>query len=190
MNDKLTHEESIELITGMINNAKRNIAKGGSFYFLLWGWVVFAGNLGHYLLAKFDLYPYPYIVWTLTIPAAIISTVYSIRQSKAAEVKSHLDRLYGKVWLTVFIGVVIILFFLGSVYENINAIILTFSAMGTFLSGVMLRFNPLIWGGIALWVAAIVAFNLAMVDTYLAGSIGILAGYLIPGYMLKKAEGE
>ncbi|WP_420317688.1 hypothetical protein [Ekhidna sp.] len=187
-NKELTKDESLALITDMIGQAKRNVARGGSFYFLLWGWVVLIANLGHYLIAKFAWYEHPYIVWILTIPAAIVSMVHGARRSKTAQVKSHLDRVYSQIWLAVFIGVLIILFFMDNVNYNVNAIILTFAGIGTFISGQALRFNPLSMGGIALWIASIVAFNLNPIDQYIVGAIGILAGYLIPGYLLRKAE--
>jgi len=188
MSDKeLTKEESLELITEMIGQAKRNFARGGSFYFLLWGWVVMLANIGHYILTVID-YSMPYIVWAATIPAGIASMVYGARIEKRMKVRSHLDRMYGFIWLGVFIGVVIILYFMANVNYNVNAIILTFAGLGTFLSGLMLRFSPLVIGGFALWISSIIAFNLPPNDQYLVGAVGILAGYLIPGYLLKRAE--
>ena len=187
-NKELTKDESLALITDMIGQAKRNVARGGSFYFLLWGWVVMLANIGHYLIAKYDWYDYPYIVWILTIPATIASIVYGARKSSKAAVKSHLDRLYGMIWLAVFVGVMITIFFMDEVNYNLNAIILTFAGMGTFISGVALRFNPLVMGAIALWAASIVAYNLNPLDQYPVAAVGILAGYLVPGYLLRKAE--
>ena len=189
-NKELTTDESLDLITNMIGQAKKNLARGGSFYFLLWGWVIMFANLGHYLIDKFDWYPHPYIVWTVTIPAAIISIVHSARHSSKKLVKSHLDQLYGQIWLAVFLGVLIILFFMVKQNENVNAIILTFAGIGTYISGCALRFRPLVLGGVALWAASIIAFNLNFTDQYLAGALGILAGYLIPGYLLKRVESE
>ncbi len=185
---ELTKEQSLQLITDMIGQAKRNFAKGGSFYFLLWGWVVMLANLGHYILASYTNFEQPYIVWLATIPAGIISGIYGGRQGRNAKVKSHLDKMYGYIWLSVFISVLIILFFMGDVNYNVNAIILVFAGLGTLLSGLMLRFRPLVLGGLALWISSIVAFNMPVNDQYLIGAIGIIAGYLIPGYLLKKAE--
>lgn len=188
MEDKeISKEESLELITEMIGQAKRNFAKGGSFYFLLWGWVVLFANLGHYLLAYFG-YQHPYIVWMAIIPAGIASMVYGARVDRRVKVKSHLDRMYGYIWLGVFICVLIIIYFMKDLNFNVNAVILSFAGLGTFLSGLMLRFSPLVLGGIALWISSIVAFHFSTSDQYLVGAVGILAGYLIPGYLLKRAE--
>ena len=191
MRDKeLTKEESLSLITDMIGQAKRNVARGGSFYFLLWGWVVMLANLGHYLLDKFDWYEHPYIVWLVTIPATIASLWYGAQQSKKAVVRSHLDRLYGLIWLAVGIGILIVILFVSKVDYNINAIILILAGIGTFISGSMLRFNPLVIGSVALWISSIVAFSLTVTDQYLVGAVAVIVGYLIPGYLLKRAERE
>jgi len=85
MNDiELTKKERLSLISDLIVQAKRNLAKGGSFYFLLWGWVIMLSNLGHYFIDKYDLYPHPYIVWVLTISALIATIIYSVKQDRNA----------------------------------------------------------------------------------------------------------
>ena len=187
---QLSHAESLQLIADMITKAKRNIAKRGSFYFLLWGWVVLMGNLGHYFIAKFDLYPAPYVVWILTIPAAIISVWYSIKQKKQATSTSQIDKVYGHLWTAVFVAIVTLLIFMGKLQFNHNAVILLFAGLGTYVSGRVLRFKPLVFGGIALWVGSVIAFNVNPLDSYLVAGIGIILGYLIPGYMLRSAENK
>lgn len=187
---ELTKEESLVLITEMISQAKQNLAKGGSFYFLLWGWVVAIANMGHYLIEKFQWYEHPYIVWTLTLPAVVVSIIHSAKQSKHSKVVSHYDRVYSQIWLGIFISIIILLIFMGKLHFNQNAIILLFSALGTYLSGFLLRFKPLIFGGIALGVSAVIAFNVTVNDQYLVASIGLIIGYIIPGYLLKRAESE
>jgi hypothetical protein len=185
---ELSKEESLKLITDMIGQAKRNYSKSGSFYFLLWGWVVMIANLGHYILSTYQLTEHPYIVWLLTFPAAIISAVRGYNEDRRSIVKSHLDSLYGLIWLTMFICIIIMVVFVKDLHLILNPLILTLAGAGTFISGSMLRFRPLILGGVALWIASIVAFNTAINEQYLVAAVGIMAGYLIPGYLLKKAE--
>ena len=57
-----------------------------------------------------------------------------------------------------------------------------------YITGTLLRFKPVIVGGVLLWVAVIVAFNVTVIDQYLVAGVAIALGYLVPGYMLKKAE--
>jgi len=187
-----SNEESLQIIGDMIGQAKRNIAKGGSFYFLLWGFVVSIANLSFYYLATVVKYSTPQIVWVITLPAVIVTIVYSIRQQadKRAKVVGHLDRIYGQMWTTIFVGIMILLFFMKEININHNAVILLFSAMGTYVSGQMLRFKPLIFGGISLFVASIIAFKVSPIDQSLVAGLGIIVGYIVPGFMLKKLESE
>lgn len=190
MKEELSKDESLALITEMIGQAKRNVAKGGSFYFLLWGWVIALANLGHYLIDRFDWYEYPYIVWFLVIPAMIVTLVYSARRGSAAKIVSHYDRIYGQIWMAIFIAIMILLVFMAKLDFNHNAVILLFSGLGTYISGFLLRFKPLILGGIALAISAVIAFNVSVMDQYLVAAVGLVLGYLVPGYLLKRAEGE
>lgn len=185
---ELTKQESLNLITEMINQAKSNYTRGGSFFFLLWGWTVMLANFGHYYLEKFTDFDRPHLIWALTLPSAVISIIYSVRLGKKSLVTTHLDRMYGQVWLAVGVGVIVSLIFMSRIGFSHNPVILLFAGMGTFISGQMLRFTPLALGGIALWIAAVIGFSVPVVDQYLVGGIGILAGYLIPGYLLKSKE--
>jgi len=59
------------------------------------------------------------------------------------------------------------------------------AAMPTFISGVIIRFRPLIIGGITFWILALLAhFSAAFAP--LAVPVAMLTGYLIPGYMLRR----
>ena len=148
------------------------------------------GNLGHYVIAKYDLYPAPYVIWILTIPAAIISVWYSIRQKNLATSSSQIDKVYGHLWTAVFVAIVTLLVFMRELDYNHNAVILLFAGLGTYVSGRVLRFDPLIFGGAALWVSSLIAFNVSVLDSYLVAGIGIILGYLVPGYMLRNAESK
>lgn len=188
MEKDLSNEERLILITRMIGEAKRQVARGGSFYFLLWGWVVMLCNLGHYVIGVYTNYDHPYVVWLSVIPAAIVSGIYGSKQRSSAGFSSHLDTLYRDIWIAVSVGIAVVLIFMSKLNFNANAIILLLAGIGTFISGRALKFKPLVYGAISLWAAGIIAFNFSEIDQYLVGTIGIFVGYLIPGYLLKRAE--
>ena len=186
---ELTKEESLEIITSMIGEAKRSIAKGGSFYFLLWGFVVAIANFGQYILDMID-YGRPYIVWSISIPAAMVTVIYSVKLGRRSGVTSHFDRIYGQIWMVLGIAMVCTLVFMSKINFNHNAIIMLLAASGTYISGSMLRFKPLIFGGLILILASCVAFTQTPENQNLVAGIAIIAGYIIPGFLLKKQEGE
>ncbi len=182
----ISPEESLQIITGMIGKAKSNFARGGSFYFLLWGSVIAFADFGHFGLLKFTNYSYPYIVWLLVIPAVIITIVYSIRKAgKRTVTPSSFDRIYGKLWWAIFVCILMVLAFMSNLNYQTTPVILLFSAIGTYVTGEVLRFRPLILGGIGLALCAIGAFLVPIDFQYLIAGIGMCLGYIVPGIMLK-----
>lgn len=180
----LSPQQSLDMITAMINQAQGKMRKN-SFYFLLWGWTVMVANFGMYGLMKFTDYPYPYVVWAITIPAWIITMIYGSRQDRHAAVSTHLDKINMWLWICFGLSIGPVVFFMKQINFNINPIILLMTAAPTFLTGIMLRFKPLLYGGINFWVFGILCFLVDAQSQYLIGGVAILFGYLIPGYMLK-----
>lgn len=183
--EKLTNEESLAIISKMINTAKGNI-KGSSFHFLLWGWVIAIGNLGHFYLIKHTSYEQPYMIWLITIPAWIISMVYGYKKSKSARVKTYSDGLIMWVWLSFTFSIVIMIGS-GQFGEMIPGLILLFAGMAAFLTGLILKFKPLILGGSSFWIFAVICFMVSPLYSLLVSAVAVIVGYLIPGYILKRS---
>lgn len=183
--DKMSGEESLEIITRMINVAKGNL-KGSSFHFLLWGWVSVLGNLGHFYLMQYTEYPHPYAIWLITIPAWAVSMIYGYRQSRKATVHTYADRSILWVW-TAFAFSAIVLIFSGQLGSLIPPLILVLAGMSTFITGLLLRYKPLIYGGSTFWIFAAIAFQVSPAYALLVSAIAITVGYLIPGYILKNS---
>lgn len=180
----LSARQSLDLITSMIMEAKGKVQRN-NFYFLFWGWVIVAANLGMYALTMLD-YARPYIVWSITIPAWIYTLIVSFRKSRQEATSTHFDRISAWLWISFGITLFILAGFGFRINFQINPVILTVTAIPTLVSGVVLRFRPLIFGGIAFWIGGIAAFLTPFESQPLVGALTILAGYLIPGYMLKK----
>jgi hypothetical protein len=185
--ENLTAQQSLDIITSMIRQAKGQ-ASGNSFYFLLWGWSITAANFGMYGLIRFTDYPYPYAVWLITIPAWIATLIYGMKQGRAERAPSHLERINMWLWMAMGISIFPICLF-GSVLNwNINPIIMLMAASATFVSGIIIRFKPLVFGGVLFWILGSISFLVSQQDQYLVGGIAIILGYLVPGYLLKNVK--
>lgn len=186
-NENLSAQQSLDLITSMIRQAKGNMSSN-AFYFLLWGWTIVICNLGVFLMIQFTDVEEPSMIFMLTILSAIVSAVYGARQSRKAKVTTILDS--ANMWL--WIGYAVIVFTIipfGSRFDwQINPILITVASVPTFVTGIMLRFKPLMFGGAALWICGIILFLVSPVLQFLIAAIAISLGYLIPGYLLKKSE--
>lgn len=178
--------QSLELIASMIHQAKGNF-KHNAIHFLLWGWVVIIGNLGMYVLMQLNVAA-PYLIWLITIPAAGLSAYFGWRQGSQSRVRTHLDSIYMWLWISYGITIFTLIFFGQKINFQINPIILLFTSVPTLISGITLRFKPLVVGGILFWVFAIVCFNMNTEDQLLLSALAIVCGYLIPGYLLRNKK--
>jgi hypothetical protein len=186
-NESLNPQQSLDLITSMIQEAKGSVQKS-SFHFLLWGWTIIVANLGVYALIKYTDVKNPYLMFAITIPVAFVSAFYSIRQRKEKAVSTHLGEIHK--WLWIGFGINCFLFsFLGKyIAWMVNPVIIILAAVPTFITGVILKFKPLMFGGIVFWVLGVALFFVSRENQLLLASLAIALGYLVPGYMLRKSE--
>ncbi|NOZ47815.1 MAG: hypothetical protein GXO79_13695 [Chlorobi bacterium] len=182
--ENLDKEKSLDIITEMINRAKGNI-QSEYIFFLIWGWVIALASIAHFSIIKFTNYPHPEIAWSLIIVGIVLSGWHGYKIGKKTKVKTYADSVYSKVWLVFLINYFIILLFMKTLNYNITPVILLLAGGSTFLSGIVINFKPLIYGGILLWIAAVVSFIFSGEIQLLVSGISIMIGYLIPGYMLK-----
>lgn len=184
-NDSLSPQQSLEIITSMVRQAQGNISKS-SFYFLLWGWVITTCNFGMYYLFKFSAYPdYAPMVWLLCIPTAIITGIYSNRQHQFPNPITHLEKINTWLWIGLIFCIFPVLVFSTKINWMINAVVLLPIGLCTFVSGTILRFKPLLAGGVLFWLGSMICFVVGPVEQYLVGGIAMILGYLVPGYMLR-----
>lgn len=186
-NETLNPQQSLDLITSMIRQAKGNVQKS-SFHFLLWGWTIVIANLGVYFMLEFTGIKNPFIMFAITIPAAVISMLYGMKQGKKVSAPTVLDSIHMWLWIGFGINCFIMAAFGGKTNYQINPVIITMCAVPTFVSGVMLRFKPLIIGGALFWVFGIICFLVDPKIQFLVAALAVSVGYLVPGYMLKKSE--
>lgn len=180
----LTATESLDIIAAMINEAKGNV-RANHFFFLLWGWVIVAANLGVYILLQLG-FSRPYLVWAITIPAWLYTMYRGFTRKKVPRTTTHFDRISKWLWMMFGLAIFTLVFFGFRINYQLNAVTLIVASIPTVVSGVILRFQPLVYGGAVFWIAGIVNFLIPMELQPVVGAIAIVCGYLIPGYMLKR----
>jgi len=184
--ETLTTQESLAIITEMISKAEGNV-KENSIYFLLWGSVVAFANVGMFTLIQLD-YRHPYVVWLIALPAWAITIYIGYKQGKKARVTSHLDRISAWLWFSFGIVIFTLVVFGKMINYQLNPVILLISAVPTIVSGVIIKFRPLIMGGICLWVFGILCFLVGNPWEFLIGALAMILGYLVPGIMLRNKK--
>lgn len=180
----LTPEKSLSIISEMISDAKENFCDQ-SFYLLLWGWIVAIAGLLHFVLLTFTSYAHPYYAWALMIIGFIASFAQGYRRGKQKHRKSHLERIVAFIWLSFLVSYFIILLNMPQVNYQVTPLIFIFAAISTFVSGSVIKFKPLMAGGIFLWIMGFIQFYLPENYQLLSIPFTVGIGYLLPGYLLR-----
>lgn len=180
----MTGEESLKIITEMINRTKVNIRQG-SFHLLFWGWLITVCSLSEWLITNLTHYAHPYYVWILVIPGAFVSMIYGSVTGRKAKVHTYADILYMWTWIGFLFAAIVLFIVQSDRMENVTPYILLLAGFPTFLSGFIVKFKPLIAGGICFWVIAILVHFAGPSLALLGTPVAMLTGYLIPGYMLR-----
>jgi hypothetical protein len=184
-----SHLEGLEIIQSMINRAKDRFSENGHLY-LLWGWVVFLCSIAEFVLLHMVGYEHHYAVWALCWVAVVYQVIYLSKKKKRERVKTYTDDIVGFVWLAFVVSMFLMGFLFGRImgeayYKIFAPGFLVLYGIPTFLSGIILRFRPLIIGGIACWVLSVVASFITSAYQLLFLSMAVLVAWIIPGYMLR-----
>lgn len=190
MEQNLTPEQSLKLIETMMGQARKSFHRM-SFYFLLWG-VILTVAMAMQMLAGQLGWSGKYIgmVWmSASILGAIASALYGAQEGR----REHAETLADRALMWLWVGFIITLFstIAGAGiagYTTPVGSIMLLTGLPTFATGQMLRFKPLIIGGILFWVLGTISFFVDPLWIGILNITGMLFGYIIPGILLKREE--
>jgi hypothetical protein len=193
---------NIKIIEDMLYTAKKEVKDNGAF-FLLWGWLVFVAAIGqsaiHWLGGDHQSFrifsglkvEMAGITWAVLMPlGAVLSIIVSRKQQKQERVRTWFDDVMKYLWISFGVVLFIILFAMGYLQVNLFPLIIALYGLGLFVTGGVLKFRPLIFGGIICWILAFVSLFLTGEYITLCLALSVLIGYIIPGYILQKQSNE
>ena len=179
-------QDSLTLIESMINKARNRFSENGHLY-LLWGWVVLICSsvsfISLYLYKDYRLFP----VWFLTWAAVIYQFIYLFRKKKEERVKTYTDEISASVWLVFVVmgGLLAVILARTNNQSLFNTVLLILYGMPTFLSGVILKFNPLKVGALVCWLLAFISSMIPNEFSFLLLAIAVVTAWIVPGYLLR-----
>lgn len=187
----LTHQQSLEVIREMIQRSQQKFSKHAGI-FLTWGWAITIAALLTYLYIKLGWTFNLYIIWIVAIGVPGLWTAYSgfTRGREAARhAVSPIDTYMTALWGGSG-GIFTILMLVG-ITNNwiiIYPLIIAVYGWGVLVSGALMNFRPLVWGGISNFFIAGVAVFVTSEAILLLLIASLVCSYLIPGYMLKYSD--
>jgi hypothetical protein len=183
--ETFTAEQSLQVIRTMIDKTKNSVADD-SYYFLLWGWLVFAACILQFILKVIVQTPYHPVAWNLMFVGVLFSVLHGIKQNKERKVKTYVDEMLNHLWISIFFSYVLFGFIFARMgWENCYSFYMLLYAIGSFVTGRSLKFSPLVWGAIGSWLLAILSTFTSFDVNMLLCACAILISYIIPGYLLR-----
>lgn len=186
---QLEEAQSLKLIQEMLQVAKRSFWRM-SYYFLMWGWLLAVAAVLSFALGQLDGYRHlAWIGWPVVgIVGGVLSYLYGRKQAANAAAESYMDKVFAYIWggfmatLVVYIAASLFL------KRDPGPGIIILTGLPTFATGGVLKFKPLLVGGALFWALGLLAHILPPAYASLVFFAALLVGYLVPGYLLKRAE--
>lgn len=187
MEQPFNEKNSLLLIESMINKAKNNFSESGTLY-LLWGFVVLICSLVQFIAIYFYSYQHAYYIWFLTWLVVIYQMIFLSRKSKKETAKTYTADILKYVWICFVSCMFILIFILLSqqAYKSVNPAILVLYGMPTFLSGIILKFKPLVAGGLICWLLAMGSVFIPYDFQILFICAAVIAAWIVPGILLRR----
>lgn len=182
----LTEDESLRLITTMINNARNRFTEDGALY-ILWGWLVLFCCLVHFTGLYFFHYVWSFYIWLLTWVMAIAQLFFIKKRIRQRRYNNFSDGLRGAIWLAFTVCTILMtaLLVVEKAYYAINPAIMVMYGMPALLTGVLLKFKPLKIGAIGCWLLAIAGIIVPFEFQLILVGLAVVIAWLIPGYLLR-----
>jgi uncharacterized membrane protein len=183
--NEFSPEQSLRLITSMIETTKNSI-NDNSIYFLLWGWGIFLACAVQYYMMAILHNPYNGLAWLIIPVLAIAQIVLVIKKRRKEKVKTFINDASAYLWTGVGLSYLTVLFVFGKIgWEYCYPIYIIFYAIGTYVSGCLIKFKPLVIGGLICFPLAAVTAYLDLDYRIIMLGIAILVSYIIPGHLLR-----
>jgi len=210
MENKLSEQESLELINRMIHTAKNNLQKGTGNLFLLWGYLVAVISAATLILLISVTGParyQAYYLWFLMVLGYPLHLILVRKINRKTLVITYVDRIMTWVWIAFTLSVVAVIVGLliasfsglsGSQEEAtvsdsftrwfhwlfMPPFMLSLYGLALFVSGKAYGFKPLVAGGTVCWAATLVLLALIHQSHVLEIQQGVVFFSVIAGFII------
>lgn len=213
---QLTEQESLELITNMIQKVKTSYHERGTSA-ILWGTVITITSFTNFLELHYG-FKLPFDIWLLVLVALIPQIYISISENREIKVKRYQDTACDLVWTAYGISIACLGFYqmiapqitnkfletegqqllihyinnskpnehIAPFAPSIYSLYIMIYAMPTFVVGLLYKFKPMIFAAILAYIFFFVSLFTQTKYDMLLGAIVAFTSWLIPGIILRR----
>lgn len=203
MEDKrLTPQESMELITSMIQNTKRRVASPNLRISVMWAVLTIVTAVAAWVLISMTHNPWSNFVWFAIPVIGIPANIFLSNKKRSTNIaKTYLDKVRDGVWSTVgyiAMGLTIGCFIAQQCgYPQAWMAMLYYAfiivGFGAVISGLLLRENSYVFGGLISIFSgfAVIICNLCQIPLYYSWVVPLyilcfLLMFIIPAFIISR----
>ena len=145
-----SEEQSLELITSMINDSRARLARNSGTPFLIWGYTTVAISILNYVLFQYDIKCW-WLWWLIPIIGWAGMMIWNKRDNGA---RNYIDRVISIIWSVIGVSFVWIMFAFVYYHAPILFLVVLMAGMGTTMTGFVIRNKATKIGGIVAMAAS------------------------------------
>lgn len=205
---RFSEQESLELITKMINKAKGSYHDTGIGP-ILWGSIIAFCSLVTFFQIQFQ-FDLPFDIWLLTLIAIIPQVFISIREGRMRKAMRYEDVAISYIWTCFGISIFLLIHINANVFMHLKPVLEDYMKMKntdtapfqyntytssfflllygipTIITGGITKLKSMLYGGILCWVCCIISvYTVNSVDMLLS-ALSAIAMWLAPGIILRR----
>ncbi len=183
--------KSIQTIQEMLQISKRKFQSDG-ILLIVWGWIMTIHYLVSFLLEYSNFTPQlkhgiKYFNTGLVFIGFAFTLYYIFKQRK--KVQTYIGVSLRYVWIGMFFSLVLVNVIQFRVLQEMNfelqhPIFMVIIAFATVVTGGILRYQMIVFGGIAFALLALISSRMPLESQLLMESIAWLIAFVIPGHIL------
>ena len=179
-------QDQIQLINDTINKTKDHL-KESSFNFIFWGLLIAVLSFFHYVFPEIvQQTNYSILLYWVLIPVIgmIITVVYNIKKRVKVGYETYMGRTLKIIWGVFNISWILLVFISSEKKINPTESILFLLGVMVLITGLLIRFKPLSFGGVSVIICSILCVYTPNNSWLLLNGIAAVLGLLIPGISL------
>lgn len=183
--------DSLKIIQQMINTAKKEQKDDGKGW-IIWGWMLFGASVTTIINVEFQWFQI-FFFWNIfgvfTIMMGLFEVVKSQFSGKTKRVRAYTKDIFEKLNIGFFISIMLIIV---SINMGVSPgkgfpILMDLYGFWILIYATVLNFKPSMIGAYTMWALAFIALFVSSFQYVMVlHALGVLCGYIIPGYIAKK----
>lgn len=189
--DSFDENQSLQVIKEMIQVSQKKLKNDGVL-FILWGWIIFYNYISWYVINNIvTTYQikmgFEYFAKGLVVLAFAFSIYYIFKKNK--KVTTYIGISLRYVWISLIVCLSLVNMIIFNTIHEFNAalqhpIFMVFMAFAVVITGGILRYKLIIFGGVVFGLLAYVCSYLSLENQMLIEAIAWLIAFIIPGHYL------